>query len=61
MPRPAKFSKEQLAQALEKSDSDVLRAALLLDVNLATVYRAMKRYGIALPKGRGGPVLDRAA
>lgn len=53
MPRPAKFTKEQLEAALRASEGDYLRAAVQLKVNLATVYRAIKRYGVAVPKGIG--------
>lgn len=46
MARQAKFTREELIQALEAASGDLTRAAVALDVSPSTVYRAMERHGI---------------
>lgn len=46
MGRQAKFSKEELIEALQANGHDLTRSAVALQVSPSTVYRAMERYGI---------------
>jgi transcriptional regulator of acetoin/glycerol metabolism len=46
MGRPPKLTKDQLLTALTEADGDYLKAAVALQVDLSTVYRSCKRYGI---------------
>lgn len=52
MARRPKFTKEELVAALRAAGGDPERARQELGVDLSTVYRAMRRYGVQVQEER---------
>jgi transcriptional regulator of acetoin/glycerol metabolism len=50
--------KANLLRALQRGENDTLRAAMLLGVHRSTIYRQMRRFGIALPRFHGRGALE---
>jgi transcriptional regulator of acetoin/glycerol metabolism len=50
--RQAKFTKQQLIEALQTAEGDLTRAAVELQVSPSTVYRAMGRHGVVVRETR---------
>lgn len=46
MGRPAKFTRADLIRALISAKGNYVVAAVLLEVNPSTVYRAIERYAV---------------
>lgn len=52
MGRQAKFTKQELVAALKRSEGDLTRAAVELEVSPSTIYRAMVRHGVSVRQTR---------
>ena len=50
--------KANLLRALQRGENDTLRAAMLLGVHRSTIYRQMRRFGIARPRFNGRGALE---
>jgi len=47
------FERQVIARVLEETDYNKMEAAIRLDIDVSSLYRKIKRYGLGIGKGAG--------